>query len=89
MCPNPSLLWGVLRGWASGLRLEMRVHHPSVFVGDWFQDPHRYQNPTDAQVVYIKWCSTVGPSHWRILHSRLAESAEAEPMDTEVRVYFM
>lgn len=36
--------------------------HSSVFTGNWFQDPVQISISMDAQVPYIIWYSTVGPS---------------------------
>lgn len=57
--------------------------HPLVSMGDWFQNPHGYQNPyTLKSLMYngVKWQSAVGPQHPQIL--RLAKSVDVGPTDT-------
>lgn len=47
------------------------VQYPSVPAGDWLQDPLGVPKSKDAQVSFIKWCSTVGPLYPWVLHPRM------------------
>ena len=51
--------------------LIFKKHSLSVPAGDWYQDPLWISKSEDAQVPYIKWCSTVCPLYPRVPHPQI------------------